>query len=97
MKMKQKDKSKFNKRLLVNIAKGTTAWAGLTSVCALPMLMDAHPVESYFLGCMAVGVVFPVVLWTGTRYRDPKYVGQFYINLFDKVTKRIKKTNTKQR
>ncbi len=97
MKMKQKDKSKFNKRLLVNIAKGTTAWAGLTSVCALPMLMDAHPVESYFLGCMAIGVVFPIGLWAGTKYRDPKYVGQFYINLFDKVTKRIKKTNTKQR
>ncbi len=88
--MKQTN-TKFDKKLLVNITKGTIAWAGLTSVCALPTLIDIQdPMASYLLGCMATGVIFPIVLWAGTRYRDPKYVGRFYTNLFDTLTNTIK-------
>lgn len=80
------NKNKFDKRLLVNIAKGTTAWAGMTFLLATPMLMDAKdPIASYFLGCAATGVIFPLTLWAGTKYKDKNFVGQWYVNLFDKV------------
>ena len=79
-----KKRNKLDTRLLVNISKGMVSWAGLTTLCALPMLIDSQPVESYCLGCVAVGIVFPVALWAGTGYRDPGYVGRFYVNLFDR-------------
>ena len=76
---------KFDRNLLVNIAKGTTAWAGLTSVVALPALLDPHPVESYILGCLAVGVVFPLGLSVASRHKKGNYFGKFYVDLFDQV------------
>ena len=76
---------KFDRKLLVNIAKGTTAWAGLTSVVALPALLDPHPLERYMLGCLAVGVVFPLGLSVASRHKNGNYFGKFYVDLFDQV------------
>lgn len=76
---------KFDRNLLVNIAKGTTAWAGLTSVIALPALLDPHPVESFILGCLATGVVFPLGIYAATSHKKGNYFGKFYVDLFDQV------------
>lgn len=81
----------LDKRLLVNICKGTTAWAGMTFLLATPTLLDAkHPLESYFLGCAATGFIFPITLWAGTKYKNIKFVGQWYVNLFDKTFKKTR-------
>ncbi len=74
---------KFDKKLLVNIAKGTTAWAGLTMVAALPTLLDSNPVESFILGCLATGVIFPLGISVATRHKNDNYFGKFYVDLFD--------------
>ena len=90
-------KQNFDKRLLVNLAKGTTAWAVLTSVVALPTLMDMQdPVSSYLLGCAAVGIIWPLGILCTQRPSSIKNVGNWYVGLFDNAINAIR-PNQKQR
>ncbi len=79
-------KSIVDKRLLVNIAKGTTAWAVMTALCAAPALLDsADPLLSYLIVAEFCGVWLPCILWAGNRGRDKNFVGNFYVDMFDRA------------
>lgn len=93
-----KNQKKFDKKLLVNIAKGTTAYTVLTLGCALPMLLSSKsPATDYLLGCMATGFVGPLALAASSRkMKSMKELGKCYVNAFDRVANLIK-PNTKTR
>ncbi|MBR2412441.1 MAG: hypothetical protein IKB10_02130 [Alphaproteobacteria bacterium] len=80
---------KFDKRLLVNLAKGTTAWAVITGLCTLPAVLfsDKESIaDNAFLVFMAAGIVAP---WVHT-VNGGKNIGQQYVDAFDYTAAKIR-------
>lgn len=80
----------LDKRLLVNIAKGGTAWAGLNALVALPIVIpalitDADVMTSYAMTAAAVGVWVPTLAFVSAGRQGLKDVGNLYVDLYNKT------------
>ncbi len=90
---------KIDKRLLVNLAKGTTAWAVITGLCTLPTVLfcdKATIADNALLVFIMAGFVAP---WIYT-INGGRNIGQQYVDAFDCVATKIRqaisnKKNTK--
>lgn len=82
---------KIDKRMLVNLAKGTTAWAVVSMLCASPALLDSrYPIESFKTVAMFAGIWLPLIIWMGTHRQAPDLVGRMYVDLFDSTVNAVK-------
>ena len=91
IKGKDMKSQKFDKRLLVNLAKGTTAWAVITGLCTLPAVLFSDKdniADNALLVFMAAGIVAP---WIYT-VNGGKNIGQQYVDAFDYTAAKIRNT-----
>lgn len=91
--------TKFDKRLMVNLSKATTALVTTSALLATPVLLTPD-LQDYLMATGLIAMLCVGIPYASNGYKDLKSVGRIYVDLYDNTANNIrnitcKKTKTK--